>query len=152
VAEHDRQQCRALVTRRAFLGGTAAAGAGAVLATGLTGGDVLAGLLPAVFAEVRFGQERAFVGDQVALQVRLGIGANEELELRLCGPAGYVETLSLSLAGETGEVIWRVPRAAVPLHPGVHPITLEARRSPWGSWHAAAAPLEVLINRFGFGL
>jgi hypothetical protein len=139
------------MTRRAFLGQGACS---VVLATTMIGPvSAVAETLLSPPAEVRFGTDRAFVGDRVKLFAQLpGRGP---IHFRLVGSEGWsgVQVAEeASPLARSVELIWRVERTSVPLRPGVHPIQLMARRGERGRWIAATAPLEVLINRFAFGL
>ncbi|MBM4319919.1 MAG: twin-arginine translocation signal domain-containing protein [Deltaproteobacteria bacterium] len=137
------------LTRRAFLG-QATVGAAAI--AGLGSSDIAWSrvLPPGPPRQVRFGAERAYIGDIVQLFVRLE--HDGPVELRLWGQEGWSETRRGQAVDGQVELHWQVARQAVPSRPGLHPVHLVARALPDGRWITARAPLSVLVHRFAFGL
>ncbi len=146
--QQDRVTAVGRLTRRRFLrrgclGAVALGCGGAGLELGRT---LLSGP-----ARVRFSAERAFVGDWIALQADLP-GASPRAWLRVRSESGFAWTASVPLDLGRSVLPWRVPLAAVAgLGPGLHRVWLDARAER-GPWHAAAIPLEIVVNRFAFGL
>ena len=138
-----------MLDRRSFLRGGACSLA--LVSTSVFEPLALALDIPGGPVRVCFGAQRAFVGDEVLLLVRLEDPS--PLSFRIQSTAHGWRT-ELRIAAQRGwtELAWRVPPDAVLRKPGVYRIELQVRRQGELRWLSATRPLEVLVNRFAFGL
>ncbi len=130
------------ITRRAFLKRT---GTGALVSVGVMS---VPGVSLGARASVEFAQPRACVGDEVRI---VGVLPGEgPIRFRLDMPSGRRIFLDVDGVRDGVEVGWRIPLDAVPDSPGVYPIRVAASRG--GPWVESPEPLEIVVNRFAFGM